>query len=230
MSFEYQFPDPRTADPDGLLAAGGDLSIESLVTAYSQGIFPWYDKQSPILWWSPDPRLILFPGKFKLSASLKQRIRSGVYTVVADHDFEGVIRKCASIRRDGQNGTWISEAMINAYINLHHAGIAHSFEAYYNNELVGGLYGVSLGKAFFGESMFYIMRDASKVALQSLVTWSIRHDFLFIDAQQSTSHLKSLGAEEIEREEFLKLLKKALQFPTIKGKWQITNHQSPITK
>jgi leucyl/phenylalanyl-tRNA---protein transferase len=219
MPFEYQFPDPRTADPDGLLAAGGDLSIESLVTAYSQGIFPWYDKQSPILWWSPDPRLVLFPGRFKFSASLKQRIRSGKYTVMTDNDFEGVIRGCASMQRDGQDGTWITEAMIRAYTNLHYEGIAHSFETYHQGKLVGGLYGVSLGRAFFGESMFYLMRDASKVAFQSLVDWTVRHDFLFIDAQQSTSHLKSLGAEEIEREEFLKLLQEALKYPTIKGKW-----------
>ena len=222
MPFEYQFPDPRTADPDGLLAAGGDLSVESLLTAYSQGIFPWYDKQSPILWWSPDPRLVLFPEKFKQSASLKQRIRSGIYTIITDHDFEGVIRRCATAEREGQNDTWITEAMITAYINLHQAGFAHSFETYCKGKLVGGLYGVSLGRAFFGESMFYLMRDASKVALQSLADWTVKHDFLFIDAQQSTAHLKSLGAEEIEREVFLKLLKEALKYPTLKGKWKIS--------
>jgi len=128
MPFEYQFPDPGTADPDGLLAAGGDLSVESLMTAYSQGIFPWFDENSPILWWSPDPRLVLFPEKFNLSASLKQRIRSGIYWVTIDTDFEGVIRQCASIQRSGQDGTWITEEMIKAYIHLHHKGVAHSFE------------------------------------------------------------------------------------------------------
>lgn len=220
MSFEYQFPDPRTADPDGLLAAGGDLSVESLLTAYSQGIFPWYDKQSPILWWSPDPRLVLFPEKFRQSASLKQRIRSGIYTVKTDHDFEGVIRRCATAKRGGQTGTWITEAMVKAYTDLHRAGFAHSFETYCGGKLVGGLYGVSLGRAFFGESMFYHMRDASKVALQSLIDWSVKHEFLFIDAQQSTAHLKSLGAEDIDREVFLKLLKEALKYPTLKGKWR----------
>ena len=219
MPFEYQFPDPRKADPDGLLAAGGDLSIESLVTAYSQGIFPWFDQHSPILWWSPDPRLVLFPEKFILSSSLKQRIRSGVYTVATDNDFEGVIRACASAQRKEQHDTWITEDIIKAYIGLHNAGIAHSFETYHQGELVGGLYGVSLGRAFFGESMFFRMRDASKVSLCCLVDWAIKHEFIFIDAQQSTSHLKSLGAEEIAREYFLKLLKESLKFPTIKGKW-----------
>jgi leucyl/phenylalanyl-tRNA---protein transferase len=221
MSFEYQFPDPRTADPDGLLAAGGDLSLESLITAYSSGIFPWYSGDSPILWWSPDPRLVLFPEKFKVTASLKQCIRSSNYTVVIDQDFESTIRHCASVKRRDQEGTWITEDMILAYIKLHYAGFAHSFETYYNNRLAGGLYGVSLGKAFFGESMFYHKRDASKIALYSLVEWSLRHDFLFIDAQQSTSHLKSLGAEEMNREEFLLMLEKALQYETLRGSWNI---------
>lgn len=225
MPFEYQFPDPRDAEPDGLLAAGGDLSIESLITAYSSGIFPWYDNRSPILWWSPDPRLVLLPRQFKLSASLKQRIRSGIYAVIADHDFEGVIRHCAAVERNGQAGTWITEEMIRAYIHLHHAGFAHSFETYFQDKLVGGLYGVSLGRAFFGESMFYLQRDASKVALYALVQWSIRNDFKFIDAQQSTAHLKSLGAAEIPREDFLNLLQQALKSPTLKGKWDIGNPQ-----
>lgn len=219
MPFEYQFPDPRTADPDGLLAAGGDLSIESLLTAYSNGIFPWYDENSPILWWSPDPRLILFPEKLVISGSLKQRIRSKVYSVRTDHNFEGVIRHCASVKRNGQKGTWITDEMTTAYINLHRAGFAHSFETYHNEQLVGGLYGVSLGRAFFGESMFYLMADASKVALLSLVNWCLRHKFMFIDAQQSTPHLKSMGAEEMTRNNFLCLLKDALKFPTLKGKW-----------
>jgi leucyl/phenylalanyl-tRNA---protein transferase len=219
MPFEYQFPDPRTADADGLLAVGGDLSIESLVTAYSQGIFPWYDDQSPILWWSPDPRLILFPQKFKISVSLKQRIRSNIYEVAIDKDFEGVIRKCSGVQRKGQDGTWITGEMAEAYIRLHKAGLAHSFETYHQGILVGGLYGVSLGKAFFGESMFHEMRDASKIALCSLVAWVMEHGFQFIDAQQSTSHLRSLGAEEIPREKFLQLLKKALESDSLQGKW-----------
>jgi leucyl/phenylalanyl-tRNA---protein transferase len=221
MSFEYQFPDPRTADPDGLLAAGGDLSIESLITAYSRGIFPWYSEDSPILWWSPDPRLVLFPEKFRIATSLKQRIRSGIYKVRIDQDFESVIRLCAGVKRHDQDGTWITEEMIRAYIRLHYAGFAHSFETYHNNRLVGGLYGVSLGRAFFGESMFFHMRDASKIALCNLVEWSLKHNFLFIDAQQSTSHLKSLGAEEMNREDFLLKLDNALQYETLRGNWNV---------
>jgi leucyl/phenylalanyl-tRNA--protein transferase len=219
MSFEYQFPDPRTADSDGLLAAGGDLSIESLVTAYSQGIFPWYDKRSPILWWSPDPRLVLFPSCFKMSDSLKQRLRSRKYEVRIDSDFETVIGYCAEARRKGQRGTWITEEMKKAYIILHQEGLAHSFETWYEGEIAGGLYGVSLGRAFFGESMFHLKTDASKIALAALVKWSIDHEFRFIDAQQSTSHLKSLGAEEIHRNDFLEMLSEAIRFPTLKGKW-----------
>jgi leucyl/phenylalanyl-tRNA---protein transferase len=219
MSFEYQFPDPRTADSDGLLAAGGDLSIESLVTAYSQGIFPWYDKRSPILWWSPDPRLVLFPSRFKMSDSLKQRLRSGKYEVRIDCDFETVIGYCAETRRKGQRGTWITEEMKKAYLILHQEGFAHSFETWYEGKIAGGLYGVSLGRAFFGESMFHLKTDASKIALAALVKWSIDHEFRFIDAQQSTSHLKSLGAEEIRRNDFLEMLAEAIRFPTLKGKW-----------
>ena len=219
MPFEYQFPDPRTADADGLLAVGGNLSLESLVTAYSLGIFPWYNIDSPILWWSPDPRLVLFPVKFRVSKSLQQRIKSKIYTISTDTDFEEVIRQCARVKRNGQNGTWITPEMTKAYINLHHAGIAHSIETYFNGNLVGGLYGVSLGRAFFGESMFYLMPDASKVALFYLVEWVKKNNFHFIDAQQSTSHLKSMGAEEIPRNKFLKLLSASLQYPTLKGKW-----------
>lgn len=218
MSYEYQFPDPRTADPDGLLAAGGDLSIESLVTAYSQGIFPWYD-QELILWWSPDPRLVLFPARFKISASLRQRINKGRYIVKTDYDFESVISHCAEVGRKGQHGTWITGEMKKAYITLHQEGLAHSFETYSEGMLIGGLYGVSLGKAFFGESMFYLKPDASKIALAGLVEWCIKHDFQFIDAQQSTSHLKSLGAEEVKRDKFLKLLADALKYPTMKCRW-----------
>ena len=221
MPFEYQFPDPGTADSDGLLAVGGDLSIESLLTAYSQGIFPWFSEDSPILWWSPDPRLVLFPKKFKVSESLKQRIRSRHFTIKTDSHFEDVIKACASAKRTGQDGTWITDDMISAYVKLHEAGYAHSFEAWVDGKLAGGLYGVSLGRAFFGESMFFEMRDASKVAFHALVEWSVKHNFMFIDAQQSTSHLKSLGAEEINRITFLKLLKKALQDETIKGPWGV---------
>jgi len=221
MPFEYQFPDPRLADSDGLVAAGGDLSIQSLVTAYSQGIFPWYNKNSPILWWSPDPRLVLFPSRFKVSASLHQRIRKSQFALRTDHDFAGVISQCARIRRKGQIGTWITDEVSEAYQELHKAGLAHSFETYYDGVLVGGLYGVCLGRAFFGESMFHRMTDASKIALHALVTWSVQHEFHFIDAQQSTNHMKSLGAEEVSRDRFLDMLTEALNYPTLKGKWRL---------
>ncbi|HEX2395899.1 MAG TPA: leucyl/phenylalanyl-tRNA--protein transferase [Bacteroidales bacterium] len=219
MPFEYQFPDPRKADADGLLAVGGDLSTESLLTAYSRGIFPWYDEHSPILWWSPDPRLVLFPSKFKTSDSLNQRIRQSTYNVLIDNDFTGVIRQCSRVHRKGQKGTWLTPEMIEAYVRLYDEGFAHSFETWHQGKLVGGLYGVSLGKAFFGESMFHLMRDASKVALHALVKWTLKHEFHFIDAQQSTSHLISLGAEEVSRNSFLKMLDEALKFETIRGRW-----------
>jgi leucyl/phenylalanyl-tRNA--protein transferase len=165
MSFEYQFPDPRTADPDGLLAAGGDLSVESLVTAYSKGIFPWYSEGSPILWWSPDPRLVLFPQEFSLSASLEQRIRTGKYTPAIDNDFESVIRQCASVKRSGQNGTWITEAMIKAY--SHPPPASPTFETYYNGELAGGPWCIT-GQCIFGES-FSARPSSSPVGL---ITWA----------------------------------------------------------
>jgi leucyl/phenylalanyl-tRNA---protein transferase len=221
MAFEYQFPDPRSADPDGLLAAGGDLSIRSLVTAYSQGIFPWYSDQSPILWWSPDPRLVLFPERFVISDSLAQRIRNGGFVVTVDRNFEAVIKICSQIKRKEQDGTWITPEMTDAYIRLHRAGLAHSFETWHGEELIGGLYGVSLGKAFFGESMFHQKPDASKIALCALVKWCVKHEFHFIDAQQSTTHLKSLGAIDVSRNEFLELLDKALQSKTLTGQWNI---------
>jgi leucyl/phenylalanyl-tRNA--protein transferase len=221
MPYEYQFPDPRTADSDGLLAAGGDLSVTALITAYSKGIFPWYDDNSPILWWSPDPRLVLFPQQFRTTDSLRQRIRNGGFEVKTDTCFEEVIGQCARVKRNDQDGTWITRDMMNAYITLHREGMAHSFETFQEGKLVGGLYGVSLGRAFFGESMFHTVSDASKIALHSLVNWCLQNDFHFIDAQQSTSHLKSMGAEEISRDTFLCMLDSALRFPTQRGKWDI---------
>jgi len=222
MSYVYQFPDPLTADADGLLAAGGDLSIESLVTAYSMGIFPWYN-EDPILWWSPDPRMVLFPSALRISPSLKQRLASGYYQVKTDHAFGEVISHCAMVKRKDQEGTWITDEMLKAYTNLHEAGFAHSFETYHQGKLAGGLYGVSLGRVFFGESMFHLKTDASKVALYNLVEWCKQHEFCFIDAQQSTSHLKSLGAVETPRPKFLKMLHAGLKFPTVKGKWKMSD-------
>jgi leucyl/phenylalanyl-tRNA--protein transferase len=214
------FPDPEKADADGLLAVGGNLSVNTLISAYSRGIFPWYSQEMPILWWCPDPRLVLFPRKLKISKSLRHIISQGKYRVRKDTNFEKVIEHCASIRRKGQEGTWITDEMKQAYIRLHNEGYAHSFESYYDNELAGGLYGVSLGRTFFGESMFYTMSDASKVALYYLAEQLKEWKFHFIDAQQSTSHMKMMGAEEISRNEFLRILKISMEQPTIRGKWK----------
>ena len=216
---EISFPHPSHADKDGLLAIGGDLSAERLLFAYSQGIFPWFDADSPILWWSPDPRMVLIPGEFKKSKSLVQSIRRKNYEVRFDEDFRSVIKYCAVTGSREEEGTWITREMIDAYTKLHELGYAHSVETYMDGRLAGGLYGVSLGKAFFGESMFFLQRDASKVALAALVDRAMEWGFHFIDAQQRTEHLRSLGARAIARSSFLKMLEYALTYPTITGKW-----------
>jgi leucyl/phenylalanyl-tRNA---protein transferase len=210
LTKELIFPSPELAEEDGLLAVGGDLSEERLLLAYSMGIFPWYADGPPVLWWSPDPRLVLIPDELKISRSLRQTIDKGLFTVKIDTAFTDVIRNCAEIRREGQRGTWITEEMIEAYIRLHHAGYAHSVESWQNGELVGGLYGLALGKAFFGESMFTRKSSASKIALVTLAEYLHALDYSFIDCQVTTEHLKSLGAREIRRSEFLRLLKEAL--------------------
>ena len=219
LNDDLVFPDPVQAEPDGLLAIGGDLSPERLILAYQMGIFPWFSDESPILWWSPNPRMVLFPKKFKRSKSLRQTIRNRNFEVRFDTDFSQVIQKCAATTRKHEDGTWIIPEMISAYKKLHELGFAHSVETYSDGELVGGLYGISLGRAFFGESMFYTERDASKVALSALVDRMIEWDFLLIDAQQNTEHLGSMGAGPVSRLEFLLVLEEAMKYPTIKGKW-----------
>ena len=213
------FPEIALAGEDGLLAAGGNLDIPVLLEAYSKGIFPWYAEGSPILWWSPDPRMVLFPQKFKVSKSFDQTLRKKEFEIRMDSRFPDVIRQCSKVHRPGQDGTWITADMRDAYIRLHEEGYAHSVEVFAKRELVGGLYGVSLGGTFFGESMFHLQKDVSKVALYHLVDFARRHHFSLIDAQQSTPHLESLGAEEIPRSRFLGLLQKALSKNTIKGPW-----------
>ncbi|MCD4789611.1 MAG: leucyl/phenylalanyl-tRNA--protein transferase [Bacteroidales bacterium] len=213
------FPNPNLADDHGLLAVGGDLSIQRLLLAYSNGIFPWYSEGDPIMWWSPNPRMVLFPDNFKVSKSMRQTIRNKKYKVLFDTNFKQVIENCAKLPREDQGGTWITKEMQEAYLDLHREGYAHSIETYLEGKLVGGLYGISLGKAFFGESMFFKQRDASKVALYYLVEKFKKWNFLFIDAQTETEHLKSLGAVNIHRSKFLQLLKIALKSHTIKGKW-----------
>jgi leucyl/phenylalanyl-tRNA---protein transferase len=217
------FPPPDYADASGLLAVGGDLSSERLLEAYRLGIFPWYSDDQPILWWSPDPRLVLRLDEFKVSRSLRKTLKKGVFKVTFDRAFEEVIRGCASVPREHQKGTWITQEMIEAYLELHGLGYAHSIEAWCGEELAGGLYGVSLGKAFFGESMFHRRTDASKVALAVLVEKLSDWKFHFIDAQMTTEHLLGLGATEMSRRIFLRRLQSALRHPTKRGKWRIDN-------
>jgi leucyl/phenylalanyl-tRNA--protein transferase len=216
---EIVFPSPELADEDGLLAVGGDLSVERLLLAYSMGIFPWYSDDSPILWWSPDPRLVLFPDELKVSRSLRQTLKKGMFRVSFDTAFEEVMRGCAEVRRKDGQGTWITEEMIEAYCRLHQEGVAHSVESWAEGGLAGGLYGVALGGVFFGESMFSRRSDASKVALVSLVERLSELGFRIIDCQMTTAHLVSFGAREIPRVEFLKMVKKALRVRIPKGKW-----------
>lgn len=218
----YIFPDPDLAlrDPDGLLAVGGDLATERLIAAYRQGIFPWYSDGQPILWWSPDPRAVLFPDRLKVSRSLRKTLRKRPYQVTLDRDFTGVIDRCAAPRDDGA-GTWITSEMRAAYIRLHRSGYAHSVESWADGELVGGLYGVAIGRVFFGESMFTRRTDASKVAFVHLVRQLQEWGFELVDCQISSEHLKSLGAEEIPRGQFLTLLDDYCAEPGLPGPWTL---------
>jgi len=204
----YSFPHPDNAltDPNGLLAIGGDLSPERIVIAYLNGIFPWYSPGEPILWWSPDPRAVLFPEKLHISKSLRKIIRKKVFTSTINQAFEQVIAACAQTPRKTQDGTWITDDMQQAYLNLHKIGIAHSAECWLDGQLVGGLYGIALGKVFFGESMFSHKSNASKVAFVHLLDELKKNNYALIDCQVTTEHLLSLGAEEIPRDQFLKLI------------------------
>ncbi len=214
-----QFPDPNKADDEGLLAQGGELSPEFLLSAYCQGIFPWFCEGEPILWWSPNPRMVLFPEKFKVKKSLRQVIKKGVFELRIDTAFREVISNCSQILRPDQDDTWITKDIIEGYVKLYELGFAHSFESFFEGELVGGLYGISIGNCFFGESMFFTKTDASKVAFYHLVQFALKNQFAFIDAQQPTDHLKSLGAEPIPRADFLKMLETSLQNETLTGRW-----------
>lgn len=213
------FPHPMNAEPSGLLAVGGDLSVERLLLAYRNGIFPWYSEGDPIMWFSPDPRLVLSLSDLHVSKKLRKLIRSNTFEVRCDNSFKEVITLCANTSRNEQQGTWITDDMIDAYVKLHQEGYAHSVETYHDGRLVGGLYGVSLGGAFFGESMFYLMSNASKVALYYLVQKLKRWDFDFIDSQVPNEHMKRMGGREIARETFLLKLGNALQKNTVRGSW-----------
>jgi len=216
---EIIFPPPQVADKTGLLAVGGDLCEDRLLLAYSLGIFPWYSEGEPILWWSPDPRLILYPDEIRISKSLEKIIKKQVFDVTFDTAFGQVINLCSSAGRRENEGTWILPEMIEAYCTLHESGYAHSVEAWRDGTLAGGLYGVSLGGSFFGESMFTLESNASKVAFACLVEYLAENSFDLIDCQVSTGHLKRFGAREIPRSLFLKQLKKSLALPALKGKW-----------
>jgi leucyl/phenylalanyl-tRNA---protein transferase len=206
-----EFPDPEKAEPVGLLAVGGDLTPERLIAAYRKGIFPWYTAETPILWWSPDPRPIIVPHELHLSRSLRRTINSKRFTVTLDRDFAGVITHCAELRRDGE-GTWLVPEMVDAFLRLHRMGLAHSAEAWdEDGELAGGVYGVSLGLAFFGESMFHLRPDASKVAFASLVRTLGEQGYHFIDCQQESTLVMRFGARLVSRREFLERLDEALR-------------------
>ncbi len=223
LSDELIFPSPKLAAQEGLLAVGGDLSQERLLVAYRMGIFPWYSENEPIMWWSPDPRLILYPYQLKVSKSLKKTINKGDFVLTMDQAFEAVITACAESRTETNEGTWIVDEMITAYSKLHESGFAHSVEAWLGDQLAGGLYGVSIGRCFFGESMFTRISNASKVAFVGLVKYLQQLNFDLIDCQVTTSHLLSFGAHEIPRARFLDELAMSLKSPTLKGRWSFTN-------
>jgi leucyl/phenylalanyl-tRNA--protein transferase len=218
---EIAFPPPDDADPSGLLAVGGDLEPERLLLAYAMGIFPWYDESQPILWHSPDPRLVLVPDDLSISRSLRRVVNRGTFDIALDRDFDAVINACALTRRKHESGTWITSDMIAAYSALFELGFAHCVEARIDGELVGGLYGVSLGGCFFGESMFQLRSDASKVAFVTLVRQLRAWDFDLIDCQVQTDHLMRFGAREWTRPQFLAALERSLQAPTRRGRWRL---------
>lgn len=214
-------------EPNGLLAIGGDLSPARLIQAYSHGIFPWFNDDQPILWWSPNPRAVLFPEQLHISRSLAKLIRKQPFRITLDQDFEAVISNCAA-PRPGEPGTWITAEMHDAYVALHQLGVAHSVEAWQGARLVGGLYGIALGKVFFGESMFSLAANASKVAFAHMVRQLQQWHFALIDCQVSSDHLKSLGATEIDREEFTRLLQRHVDTASHNSPWRFDPGFSPL--
>jgi leucyl/phenylalanyl-tRNA--protein transferase len=229
LTHDKKFPDLGNRIDSGLIAFGGDLKVPRLLEAYSKGIFPWYDQSSPILWHSPLERCIFFLDDFKASQSLKQKLKKGIFTFTFDEHFTDIMRYCAFTKRKGESGTWIFSETVEAYTALHHAGYAHSLEVWHDGKLAGGLFGVSLGKAFFGESMFHLVTDASKAAMYFLFEFLKKLDFHFVDAQMETAHLTSLGARLLPRDEYLAKLKIALKHDTIKGNWNDYIRRNRIT-
>lgn len=210
LSNELYFPPVTEADEEGILAIGGDLSTQRLLLAYRNGIFPWYSDDEPIIWWCPNPRFVLFPNEIKISKSMRAVLKKQTYSFTINNCFNNVIKNCKTINREGQNGTWISEEVIDAYTNLHNLGYALSAETWKNNKLVGGLYGVKMGNIFFGESMFSLSPNASKFAFIQLVQHLKNDGVKLIDCQVYTNHLESLGAKMIARKDFMHLLKQHL--------------------
>jgi leucyl/phenylalanyl-tRNA--protein transferase len=215
LTEDLSFPHPSLANEDGLLAVYGDLSTERLLLAYCNGIFPWYSEDEPILWWSPDPRFILYPKDIKISHSMKKVLKKSTYKITFNTSFSDVMTNCADSRKE-TTGTWITEEMIEAYCKLHELGFAHSVEAWYEDKLVGGLYGLSIGKCFFGESMFSYMSNASKAAFITLCKILEEKNYLIIDCQVRTEHLESLGAIDVSREEFLKIIESGINIKPMK--------------
>lgn len=214
------FPSGHTANADGIVALGGDLSVNRLLLAYQNGIFPWFNDDDPLVWWCPDPRFVLYPQDLKVSKSMRPYFNQKKFQVTVDQAFETVIRNCKTAKREGQGGgTWITESMVKGYVDLHRAGFAHSVEVWQKEELVGGLYGVGLGKVFFGESMFSKKSNASKFGFISMVRRLTEQGFDLIDCQQKTNYLGSLGAKEISRTAFLEHLEKNKAKPTVRGNW-----------
>lgn len=221
LNADAPFPTVESAlrEPNGLLAAGGDLSAERLLTAYRAGIFPWYNEGQPILWWSPDPRMVMFPHELRISRSLARRLRKSDYEIRFDSVFREVMLACAATPRPGQDGTWITANIISAYCKLHDLGFAHSVETWIDGQLVGGIYGVAIGHMFYGESMFHRATDASKIALVHLVQHLQNNGYGMMDCQMKTSHLATLGARELPRSEFSLTLMKLVNYSLTPGKW-----------
>ena len=219
LNNELYFPDIEDAMPDGLLAVGGDLDADRLLLAYQSGIFPWFNAGDPILWWSPDPRCMLFHDHLKVTKSMRNVRNQQRYRITFDWAFDEVIRACGEVPRPGQDGTWITEEITNAYITLHELGIAHSVEVWEDEKLMGGLYGVSLGSIFCGESMFSKASNTSKLALIELSEWLHSRNYIGIDCQIMNDHLQSMGAVNIPRKRFKELLDQALKSDTLKGNW-----------
>lgn len=220
LTDELAFPNPRFTGEEGILAVGGDLSIERLLIAYKIGLFPWFNPEDPILWWCPDPRFVVFPDEIKVSKSMRPYFNQKKYRVTFDTAFKEVILGCQKTPRKGQLGdTWLTNEMMASYVKLHEIGLCHSVEVWKGSELVGGLYGISMGKCFFGESMFATASNASKVGFITLVRELKKRDFWLVDCQQGTNHLISLGARGIPRDIFLDILSKNEKEPTLKGPW-----------